>query len=120
MWRIKSSHIDVHLRILLESWCLFFLSFWSCLRCWFHLRFRRWRWFYLRLWSRLRCWFHFRLRCWNRSRFYLRLRSRLRCWFHFRFRRWRRSRFYLTILIFTLTIFISLPRDSTFLSMTFG
>ena len=88
------------------------------LRCWsrsrFNLRFRSW----------LRCWFYFRLRRWSWNRFNLRFWSRSWFWFYLWLRSWLRLRFWLwfifTIHVFTLAIFICLPCNFTFFSITFS
>ena len=100
--------------------------------CWnrFHLRFWSWSWFWFYFWlrSRSRCWFNFRFWSWSWLWFYFWFWSRSWCWFNFRFWSWfrlwlrvrfrSRSWFIFTIHVFTLTIFICLPSNVAFFSMT--
>ena len=90
------------------------------------LRFRRWCWSWFHLWlrSRSRCWFNFRFRSWSWLWFYFWFWSWFRLWlrlrFWSRFYLWFRNRswFIFTIYVFTLTIFICLPSNVAFFSMT--
>ena len=83
---------------------------WSGRWCWLWCWSRRWCWLWC--WSRRWCWL------WCRSRRWLRCRLWSRRWC--RCRRWLRCWRYccIAVHVFTLTIFIGLPCNSTFFSMT--
>ena len=127
---IKITYNNVNMTIVLRlrswSWCWFYLWFWSWSWCWFYLRFWSWSWLWFHLWLRSRswCWFNFWFWSWSWLWFYFWLRSWFRLWlrlrFWSRFYLWFRSRswFIFTIHVFTLTIFICLPCNIAFFSMT--
>ena len=117
---IKITHDNMNVRITVWHWSWFHFWFRSWFWCWLNLRF--WSRFYL--WFRNR--FNFRFWSWSWFWFYFWLRSRSWCWFNFRLRRWSwlwfyfwfRCWFIFTIYVFTLTIFICLPCNIAFFSMT--
>ena len=101
---IKITHNNVNMSITFRHWS------------WFHFRLRSWFWYWLNL--RFRSRFNFRLWYW----FWCRLNLRCWRWFYFWLRYWLRLRFWyrfiFTIYVFTLTIFIGLPCNSTLFSIT--
>ena len=117
---IKITHDNVNMTVVLRfrrwSWNRFHLWFWSWLRCRFYLRFwsRSWCRFYLWFWCWSWLWFYFWFWSWLRLRLRLRFWSRFYLWLRLRFRSW----FIFTIYVFTLTIFICLPSNVPFFSMT--